>query len=82
VVNYFVNDFPNRTQEWTSADGLWVASNLPEGGVTAELWGIFGGELKQIAGTELQSFGDSINISNMYTGIETGVYLPEDCLAQ
>jgi hypothetical protein len=31
VVKYFVGDFPNRNQEWTSADGLWVAINVPEG---------------------------------------------------
>ena len=28
-VRYFRDEFPNRDQEWTSEDGLWVAVNIP-----------------------------------------------------
>ena len=38
VVNYFRDSFPNRDQLWTSADGLWVAANVPEGELTIELY--------------------------------------------
>ncbi len=80
TVNYFTDSFPDRDQLWTSADGLWVAANVPPGLLTAEMWGLVDGELKLLGVTELLSETDSINISNIFAGYSDGVKFPEDCL--
>jgi len=80
-VRYFVEDFPNRDQPYTSEDGLWIAINIPPGRVTVEMWAISGGELVQVAATELDLVADSINISNMKLGYGDGVFYPTDCLS-
>jgi hypothetical protein len=80
-VHYFVNDFPNRDQPYTSEDGLWVAINIPPGVVTVELWALSGGELVQIGATELEMYADVINISNIKIGYGDGVFYPTDCLS-
>ena len=80
-VRYFIDSFPSRDQPSTSADGLWIAINVPPGRVTVEMWAIQGGELVQIGATELDVFADSINISNIKTGYGSGVFYPEDCLS-
>ena len=80
IVKYFVDEWPNRYQEWTSADGLWVALQIPEGHYYVEMWGLVSGELALPGKTELSIFTDSINISNIYSGIETGVKYPDSCL--
>ena len=82
VVKYFVDNFPNRDQEWTSADGLWVAVNVPEGTLTVELWGRIDGELQQLGATNVPSRADVINISNIYEGYGDGVKYPDSCLTQ
>jgi hypothetical protein len=82
VVKYFVDDFPNRNQEWTSEDGLWVAVNVPEGDwfVDTYVSDEAGGHI--VKGTaEITVFADSINISNIHTGIGDGIKYPESCLA-
>jgi hypothetical protein len=82
VVNYFVDSFPNRDQEWTSADGLWVAANVPEGDLTVELY-IYNGSGHDLIGiTTVPSVADTINISNVYEGFGDGVKYPDGCLAQ
>lgn len=82
-IRYFVNDFPNRDQPYTSADGLWLAVNVPPGRVTVELWAITesGGEPQIVGETELDIFEDSINISNIFTGFGDGVRMPDSCLS-
>ena len=80
-VRYFVDSFPARDQPTTSADGLWIAINVPPGRVTVEMWAIQSGELVQIGATELDVFADSINISNIKIGYGSGVFYPEDCLS-
>ena len=80
-VRYFVEDFPNRDQPYTSADGLWIAINVPPGRVTVEMWAMSAGELVQVAATELDLVADSINISNMKLGYGDGVFYPTDCLS-
>ena len=80
-VKYFVDDFPHRDQPHTSEDGLWVAINVPPGTWFVEAWvhdGDGGHDL--IGGTVLESYADSINISNIYTGIGDGVFYPDSCL--
>ncbi|MFT5455959.1 MAG: hypothetical protein ACI9K2_002443 [Myxococcota bacterium] len=79
AVNYFVSDFPDRDQKYTSPDGLWVASNVPPGDLRVEMWGRVDGELKLLGATELFSETDSINIANVYAGYRDGVKFPASC---
>jgi len=82
VVKYFIENFPARDQEWTSADGLWVAINVPPGPVTAEAWVSDGAGGHILAGkTVVVGLADSINISNIYLGREDGIFYPDGCLA-
>ena len=78
-VNYFVQDFPDRDQPHTSADGLWVASNVPPGDLRVEMWARVDGELKLLGATEVYSETDSINIANVYAGYRDGVKYPYSC---
>ena len=81
VVKYFVNSFPNRDQPETSADGLWVAINIPPGDWKVEMYVADGAGGHLFMGqTVLKVFGDSINVSNIYTGYDSVKY-PESCLA-
>ncbi len=80
VVNYFVDDWPIRDQPHTSADGLWVATSVPPGTWTVELWAVVDGDLRRVGATELETFADSINISNIHTGFDKGVKYPDSCL--
>ena len=80
VVNYFVDDWPIRDQPHTSADGLWVATSVPPGNWTVELWAVVEGDLRKVGATELETFANSINISNIYTGFDDGVKFPTSCL--
>ena len=80
IVKYFVDEFPNRDQPATSPDGLWVAINVPEGTWYVDLYAVRGGTVSLLGTTAVQSFAQSINISNVYTGIGDGVKYPESCL--
>lgn len=80
VVNYFVEDFPDRDQKYTSPDGLWVASNVPPGELRVELWGHLDGVLTLLGATVVHSEPDSINVSNIYSGYGDGVKYPGTCL--
>ena len=83
VIKYFVDEFPNRDQPATSPDGLWIAINVPPGLVTVEMYGVVGGGAPQLLGTtQLPSRADSINIANIYYGIDGGVKYPSECLVQ
>ena len=75
-VNYFTDEFPDRDQKWTSADGLWVAANVPAGNLRIEMWGQVNGELTLLGATSLFSEADSINISNVFAGYGDGVKYP------
>ena len=78
-VNYFTDEFPDRDQKWTSADGLWVAANVPAGNLRIEMWGQVNGELTLLGATSLFSEADSINISNVFAGYGDGVKYPYAC---
>jgi len=80
-VEYFKEEFPNRDQPHTSADGIWVAINVPPGALRVEMWANLDGELALIGATTLDSYADSINLSSTYAGIGNGEYYPADCLA-
>lgn len=79
AVHYFVEEFPARGQVATSADGLWVAMNVPPGPVTVEMWGQVGGELVQLGATQLESKPDAIAIANLFAGYGDGVKAPATC---
>ncbi len=80
IVKYFVDDFPNRDQPDTSPDGLWVAINVPAGEWTVQLQTQRAGAVVLSGSTVVQSYPDSINISNIYTGYPDGVKYPATCL--
>ncbi len=71
-----------RDQPHTSEDGLWVTMNVPEGDWTIQLWGLIDGAEVLLGATQLTTYADSINISNIYTGYGDGVYYPASCLAE
>lgn len=81
VIKYFVDRFPNRSQPYTSADGLWVAINVPEGVWTVELYvADDAGDHTLLGKSPAYIFPESILISNIYTGFETGQRYPDICL--
>ena len=81
VVKYFVDNFPNRNQEWTSDDGLFVAINVPEGDWVIETWVSDGAGGHHLMGeAPVQVYADSINLSNVYVGYESGLSYPDSCL--
>lgn len=80
VVKYFRQDFPNRDQKWTSADGLWIIINIPPGTLTVEMYGLNdAGEHDLLGTTTLEVLPDSINIANAFYGYDGGVVYPESC---
>lgn len=80
VVRYFVDDFPNRDQPHTSADGLWNAIDVATGSYVVEMWIYDGDEHVLIGATEIDIVPDSINISNTYVGFGDGIRYPQSCL--
>jgi hypothetical protein len=81
-VKYFVDEFPNRGQEHTSEDGLWVAINIPPGALRVEMWGVVDGTLGLLGATQIQSYADTINLGNIYAGNGTGVFIDDSCLGE
>lgn len=82
VVKYFVDEFPNRDQPYTSIDGLWVAINIPEGTWDVEMY-VYDAEAgahKLVGATTAPVFRESINISNIYTGFPDGIRYPDICV--
>ncbi|MCB9793354.1 MAG: hypothetical protein H6741_11595 [Alphaproteobacteria bacterium] len=80
-VKYFREEFPNRNQEGTSDDGLWVVVNLPPDDIVMEMWGWDGSDYVLLGSSTLTVVPDSINIASVYTGFEDGVVYPSECLA-
>lgn len=80
-IRYFVDEFPNRQQTATSADGLWMIANIPPGDVVIEAYAATdeGQPARLIAQTKAQVFAGSLIISDIYTGSEDGVHLPASC---
>ncbi len=84
VVRYFESDFPVRNRTTTSADGLWVVLNVPEGrGNVVELYGVLeaGGTPVLLATSPVDVFADSLNISSTSFGYGDGVVYPPACLS-
>ncbi len=82
VVKYFVDNFPNRNQEWTSADGLWVAINVPPSLHYVEMYVYDEAASSHIlmGKVPIDVKADSINISNVVASMDDGMYYPEGCL--
>ena len=82
VVKYFIDDFPNRDQPYTSPDGLWIAMNVPPGTVNIEMYAVTeaGAEPGYLGNTQVISSESVINISNIYTGFDKGIKVPASCL--
>jgi hypothetical protein len=80
-IRYFVDEFPNRQQTATSADGLWMIANIPPGDVVIEAYAApeAGQPARLIAQTKAQVFAGALIISDVYTGSEDGVHLPASC---
>lgn len=84
VVKYFVDNFPNRQQLWTSEDGLWVAINIPVGDWIIEMW-VYDAESESHllqGSTPVKVFADSINIANVVSGHNDGLLYPDNCLLE
>jgi hypothetical protein len=80
TIKYFVDDFPDRNQPYTSADGLWGAFNVPPGEWTIELYAKVGGEVVVLGRTQASVYPDTINIANVWSGHPDGVKLPATCV--
>lgn len=80
-IRYFANGLPNSDQPYTNDDGLWSAVNVPVGQWIVEMWGFDGTQLVLLGSTSLDIQADSVNISNIYTGIDDGIYYPASCLS-
>lgn len=86
--DYYFNDasLPTRrsNRSFTNTDGRWVVFNLPVGSVTIEVYGNIcdGGACNEVilGTTVLNSIGDSVNIGNVFAGIDGGIYYPQSCL--
>jgi hypothetical protein len=80
MVRYFIDEFPNRDQPETSADGLWNAIDVATGSYSVEMWVYDGSGHILVGATELDIVPDSINIANTFVGYGDGVRYPDSCL--
>lgn len=82
-VRYFIEELPARDATETSEDGLFLAVNVPPGAYTIEAYAVLAeGEaptLIAITGTQL--LAGSFTVSDVYSGDDDGVVLPESCYA-
>jgi hypothetical protein len=67
-VRYFVDEFPDRYQPYTSEDGLYAIIDTPVGEYTVELWGILeeGAEPERLAYNRVEVYADSVCITNTW----------------
>lgn len=79
-IKYFVDEFPDRDQPYTSEDSLWGAFNVPPGDWTIELYAKVGGEVVVLGRTKAKVYADTINIANIWSGHQDGVKLPASCV--
>lgn len=81
-IRYFFEEFPTNNQPATSADGLWIAINVPAGPHVVELWGVVGsGEPQLIAETPVDVVADGITVADIYLGDDDGVKFDAACLS-
>ncbi len=74
-IRYFVDELPDRDQQWTSEDGLFGAIDVPPGSWKMQLWGMLGDGMPDcpnatdedgrcmLAETDVFVIANSINIS-------------------
>jgi hypothetical protein len=74
-IRYFVDETPDRDQQWTSDDGIFGAIDVPPGAWTIEVWGVRDGGMPdcpepevdgrcKLASVEVFVIPDSVNIAN------------------
>ena len=78
-VRYFTTGFVDRLQKGTSADGLWLATNVPVGDVTVELWSRTGLVTIVAGATPLVSIADEVTVADVFYGYGDGIVLPGAC---
>ena len=81
VVKYFVTGFPNRNQEWTSQDGLWIGINIPEGEWFLNAYVSDGAGGRHLVGaTKATVHANSLSISDIHVSFGDGIRYPDSCL--
>ncbi|MCO4744774.1 MAG: carboxypeptidase regulatory-like domain-containing protein [Proteobacteria bacterium] len=80
--HYFRDRFPNRDQLETSADGHWLAANVPSGPVTIEAYVYNGSGYDLLGATEVTVVADAVMFSDITTGYGSGVVYPPSCLVR
>lgn len=76
---YFIENFPDRKQPYSSADGLFGVFNVPPGTFRIEAYDSKDGVERILGGTIVTSYADSINIANIWAGYPDGVKFPAAC---
>jgi len=82
VVGYFADSFPDRNQEWTSADGYFVVMNAPVGATTVEAWLVDSAGSTPTLWGEVPSFVEAgtVTVNNLHLGQADGYDWHPDCL--
>ncbi|MCA9711534.1 MAG: hypothetical protein KDK70_37190 [Myxococcales bacterium] len=78
-IKYFIENFPDRNQPYTSDDGLFGVFNVPPGTFRVEAYDSLDGTERILGGTIVTSYADSINIANIWAGYPDGVKYPASC---
>jgi len=76
---YFVDEFPNRDQLWTSDDGFFAVLNAPAGSGQLSAWAWDGSSHVKVAGATLEVAEDSVRIVELRAAERGDHEVPEDC---
>lgn len=80
-IGYTFNGIPSRSAISTTADGVWIAMNVPPGDYTVEFYVADGAGGNMLAGqAPAQSFASSVSIVVLYGGRGDGLDVPSACL--
>ncbi len=80
-IGFTFNGIPSRSAISTTADGVWIAMNVPPGDYTAEIYVADGAGGNTLVGkAPAQSFASSVSIVVLYGGREDGLDVPSACL--
>lgn len=80
-IGFTFNGIPSRSATATTADGVWIAMNVPPGDYTAEIYVADGAGGQMLVGkAPAQAFASSVSIVVLYTGREDGLDVPSACL--
>lgn len=80
-VGYTLDGYPNRNENSTTTDGVWIAMNVPAGEYTIEVYVADGaGGQRMVGSVPAQAFVSSVSIAVVYAGREDGLDIPSSCL--